>query len=356
ANVNVDGGDYNSTFGCGLRGRSDSAPTFSMEALAEFQVVRNMFSAEFGRSTGGLVNMSTKSGTNALHGSAFYLGRARSLSARDALGQESLTRSHQSGGSLGGPILRDRTFFFFAPEIQQAGKLVQVLYSALDNQNLRGTPVAQALLAAAPEETLTAVSDSLSWINRIDHRLTDNHSLFGRFDYTGSKANNNPGSNHLSTGPSLESITNRARSGQAVLETRNYTGMAQLSSFLSPSHVNELRFQLARELRPRSTVGTGPEVTIWNAGELVGYYGPQASGLGFGNLGFASSDTRMQLVDNFSVFHGGHSLKVGFDYSRIAGNIVFNPGSNAAYLVSSLSDYVNRKPTQYQQFIGTGDL
>ncbi len=356
ANVNVDGGDYNSTFGCGLRGRSESAPTFSMEALAEFQIVRDMFSPEFGRSTGGLVNMSTKSGTNVLHGSAFYLGRSRSLSARDALGQEALSQIHQLGGSLGGPVVRDRTFFFLAPEIQQAAKPVQVLYSALDHQRLRATPAAEALLAAAPEEEITAVSNSRSWISRIDHRLTEDHSVFGRFDFTESRAHNNPGSNYLSSGPSIESVTNRARSGQAILQTRNFTGMAQLTSFLSPSHINELRFQFARELRPRSTVGTGPEVTIWNAGELVGYYGPQASGLGFGNLGFASSDDRMQLVDNFSIFRGAHAVKAGFDYSRIKGNIVFNPGSNALYLFSSLDDFVNRKPTQYQQFIGTGEV
>ncbi len=356
ANVNVDGADYTSTFGCGLRGRSESGPTFSMEALSEFHVVRDMFSPEFGRSTGGLINMSTKSGTNAVHGSGFYLGRDRNLSTRDAMGMEALSRIQQAGGSLGGPIVRDRTFYFVAPEIQKARKPVQVMYPVLDSQNLRGTTLAQALLAAAPEEEISAISNSGSWISRIDHRLSDNHSLFGRADVTGSRANNNPGSNYLSTGPSIESMTNRARSGQFVLETRNYTGMAQLNSFLSNSRVNELRFQFARELRPRSTVGSGPEVTVWNAGEIVGYYGPQASGLGFGNLGFASSDNRLQLADNYSIFHGSHAIKAGFDYSRITGNIVFNPGSNATYLFASLADYLARKPTQYQQFIGSGEL
>ncbi|OFW24309.1 MAG: hypothetical protein A3H27_12295 [Acidobacteria bacterium RIFCSPLOWO2_02_FULL_59_13] len=356
SSINVDGGDYNSTFGCGLRGRSESAPAFSLEALSEFHIVRNVFSPEFGRSTGGLVNMSTKSGTNNIHGSAFFLGRDSSLAALDPFGREALSQIFQFGGSLGGPIVRDRTFFFLAPEMQKADKPVQVLYSALDNQNLRGMPGANALLAAAPEEEIMAVSDSLSSINRIDHEMNSNNSLFGRFDYTRTEANNNPGSNYQTTGPSIESITNRAASGQSILVNRNYTALGQMTSFLSPSMINEMRFQFARELRPRSTNGTGPEVTIWNAGELVGYYGPQASGLGFGNLGFSSSDNRIQLVNNFSAIHGGHSFKAGFDFSRITGAIVFNPGSNALYLFNSLDSFLARKPAQYQQFIGSGTV
>ena len=75
ANVNVDGGDYDSTWACGVRGRSSSAPTFGIEALQEVQVVRNGFSSLFGRSTGGVIQMSTRSGTNQFHGSAYELAR-----------------------------------------------------------------------------------------------------------------------------------------------------------------------------------------------------------------------------------------------------------------------------------------
>ena len=356
SSINVDGGDYNSTFGCGVRGRSESAPAFSMEAISELTIVKNVFSAEFGRSTGGLINIATKTGTNQLRGSTFFYGRNSALSARDPFGREPLSKINQFGGSAGGALVQDRTFFFSALEVQQADKPVQVLYSALDNQDLRGTTVANALLAAAPEEEILAISDSFSSINRIDHQISPSNRLLGRFDYTVTRANNNPGSNYQTTGPSIESFTNRGASGQTVLENTNYTAMGQVTSFLSPSAVNELRFQVARESRPRSTTGTGPEVTIWNAQELVGYYGPQASGLGFGNLGFASSDNRIQLVNNLSLSLGNHFLKSGFDYSRIAGNIEFNPGSNALYLFNSLENYLARRPSQYQQFVGTGKI
>ena len=356
SSINVDGGDYNSTFGCGVRGRSESAPAFSMEAISELTIVKNVFSAEFGRSTGGLINIATKTGTNQLRGSTFMYNRNSALSARDPFGREPLSKISQYGGSVGGPLVQDRTFFFSALEVQEADKPVQVLYSALDNQDLRGTTVANALLSAAPEEEILAISDSFSSINRIDHQINPSNRLLGRFDYTVTRANNNPGSNYQTTGPSIESLTNRGASGQTVLENTNYTAMGQLTSFLSPSAANELRFQFARESRPRSTTGTGPEVTIWNAQELVGYYGPQASGLGFGNLGFSSSDNRIQLVNNFSMSLGNHFLKSGFDYSKISGNIVFNPGSNALYLFDSLENYIARRPSQYQQFVGTGQI
>ena len=70
SNISLDGADYNSTFACGtgsIRGGSGSAPTFNMDALQEFQITRNVFAAEFGRTTGGVINMSTKSGTNQFH-------------------------------------------------------------------------------------------------------------------------------------------------------------------------------------------------------------------------------------------------------------------------------------------------
>ena len=174
SNISLDGADYNSTFACGtgsIRGGSGSAPTFNMDALQEFQITRNIFAAEFGRTTGGVINMSTKSGTNQFHHSATYLLRDSSMTARDAFGNQALAGNQQFGATVGGPIAKDRTFFFFAPEFQVASKPVNVAYAALDQQNIRNTPGAQALLGVAPEETVDAFSDAQSVIGRVDHTL-----------------------------------------------------------------------------------------------------------------------------------------------------------------------------------------
>src|SRR5437870_6693814 len=79
-NITVDGGDYTNTHWCG---HVEFSPSFSLEALQEFQVLRSTFSAEFGRSTGGIINLATKSGTNNLHGTGFYLFRNHDLTKDD---------------------------------------------------------------------------------------------------------------------------------------------------------------------------------------------------------------------------------------------------------------------------------
>src|SRR4029077_6602050 len=157
-------------------------------------------SAEFGRSTGGVIQMSTRSGTNKFHGSAFELFRNGDLSAVDPFGRPSIAKVNQFGGSIGGPIRKDRTFFFNASEFQFGGKPVQVLYSLLDSQGVRNTPGAQALLGVAQEGPFKAISNSQSVISRVDHRFSETNYFFGRFDFTRTLQTNSPGATNLSTG------------------------------------------------------------------------------------------------------------------------------------------------------------
>ena len=196
-NINVDGGDYTNTHWCG---HVEFSPTFSIEALQEFQVLRSTFSAEFGRSTGGIINMSTKSGSNVLRGTGFYLFRNDALTADDPFGRQAIGAGQQFGGSLGGSLKKDRTFFFVAPEFQYNTKPVEILYSTLDTQNVRNTAGAQALLAVAPEDGLDALSQSQSIVTRIDHRLGERHNLMGRFDYIRNRVTDNVGSVVMSQG------------------------------------------------------------------------------------------------------------------------------------------------------------
>jgi len=357
-NISVDGADYNSTFGGGVRGRSESAPTFAVEALQELQVIRNVFSTEFGRSTGGVVNMSTRSGTNLMRGTALYLLRDGALSARDAFGAKSEAHVDQFGGAFGGPLAKDRSFFFVATEFQNGRKPVQTMYSNLDVQGVRNTPGAQLLQLIAPEDTFNAESDAQMFVGRIDHRFTDNHSMFARSDYVRTSATYNPsaGANILSTGPSIETITNVARSSQTLRADRNTTAMGQFTSVLSQTRMNELRVSFAREYRPHDPIGRGPNVVVRNAGSVIGSYGPVASSSSFNNLSFQSSDDRYQLVNNFSVVNGAHSAKFGVDFTRISGHIMFNGGNNGSYDFNSLADFLARRPRRYSQFTGTGDL
>jgi hypothetical protein len=355
SSFNVDGGDYTSSHFCG---HVEMGPTFAVEALQEIQVLRSTFSAEFGRSTGGIINLATKSGTNRFHGTGLYLFRNDALTRRDPYGREQINGGNQAGGSIGGPIVSDRTFFFSAAEVQYNDKPVQVLYDQLDVQGQRGAAGAQALLAVAPENALTAVSRLEAFVNKIDHRISDGQNLVGRFDFTRNKITSSVGSFINTNGLGADSLTNRDVTNSSPTSNRNnVTGMVQLMSVVGPAHVNELRVQASREYRPWNP-GVGPEVTVREGSpfQTVAIYGPQATGLSYGNVGYRFTDTRYQLVDNFSIVSGAHTMKAGFDANLVFTNVAFNPGENGIYRFDGLANYLTRRPAQYTQFAGSGEV
>src|SRR5436305_11964038 len=116
-NVSLDGGDYNNGFFGEQEGGQRAAIDITLDAVKEFQVVASGANAEFGRTAGGVVNVITKSGTNDFHGSAFYFQRLRALASNTSDGQP-LSGFHreQFGGTAGGPIKKDKVFFFGAFE------------------------------------------------------------------------------------------------------------------------------------------------------------------------------------------------------------------------------------------------
>lgn len=352
---NVDGGDYTSSHFCG---HVEMSPSFAIEALEDMQVLRGTFSAEFGRSTGGIINLATKAGTNQFRGSLFHLFRHDALTKDDPFGRRQIHSGNQGGGSIGGPIFKDRTFFFVASEFQYNSKPVEVLYDQLDLLDLRSTPGAQALLEAAPESGLTAVSELQSVVNRIDHRLSDNHGLIARADFTRSKVSNSVGSFINTNGLGADSITNRDVVNASPTSNRtNATGFLQLTSVVGLRHVNELRVQIAREFRPWHP-GSGPEVTVRDGAPFrtIAIYGPQATGLGYGNVGYDFTDTRYQFIESFSMVTGAHTMKAGVDANFVFSQVAFNPGTNGIYRFDGLANYLARRPSQYTQFAGSGQI
>jgi hypothetical protein len=126
-NVSVDGADFNNSFFGEQRGGQRPAFTFNLDAVRELVVVAGGANAEFGRSSGGFVNVITKSGTNELHGSLHYFGKFYALSGSPSHtpvgGGSPVTfqpdfKQHQFGFTLGGPLKADRAFFFVAYDQQ----------------------------------------------------------------------------------------------------------------------------------------------------------------------------------------------------------------------------------------------
>jgi hypothetical protein len=210
-NVTIDGADYNQPFFGGIRGgeRSNLAFTVPQEAIKEFQVVATGYSAEFGRSTGGIVNAVTKSGTNSVRGSAFWLYRpselARGNEFTDALADQRLTAlgvdptlaatQHQFGGSVGGPIKKDKIFYFGAYEQQRFRAPRQIIFSVPT-----GFPPSFITLSAAQQSVLgfyngeqvgyTQTNDAYAGLGRVDWTINDLNNFNVRFSASKNDAKN----------------------------------------------------------------------------------------------------------------------------------------------------------------------
>jgi outer membrane receptor protein involved in Fe transport len=303
----IDGADNNNTFFGQTLGRTGSgrAPyQFSQDAVQEFQVNRNAYSAEYGRAGGAVINVVTKSGTNDFHGSAFEFFRDKSLNAnsynnkiRTPIAPRSPFRIHQFGGSLGGPLQRDRAFFFLSYDGQRQTipNTIPVNLPAglpTDADTQRGLALVQA-----QETEYPSTRDQDVLLAKVDYQLSQKHRLSLRYNHQ-----NFTGGNNESTSGSLD------HSGDSLVRTRTFN--ASLSSVMSPTFYNEFRAQSARDKEPGLANSELPEVTVRQGGQTV---------LVFGRNFFSPRETtikRWQVADTVTLIRGAHAWKVGADFNH----------------------------------------
>jgi outer membrane receptor for ferrienterochelin and colicin len=302
-NINIDGVDYNQPFFGGIRGgeRSNNAFTIPQESIKEFQVISSGYSAEFGRSTGGVITVVTKSGTNNYHGSAFYLNRHRDLAADNAFGQAAAPTQHQFGGSIGGPLIKDKTFFFGSYEQQELTNPRLVLFDRLATF----TPGAETQEAfdfyKSLETPFDQTNDAIAFLGRLDHQFSEANRFNVRYSQSFNEA-----LNANSVGNQLFPSTISALSNNGTEKDRTYTVVGQLNSFFRSNLVNELRAQYTRESRPR--LANAEALTVTNN---IG---------NFGTVGFLPTtqfDWRTQVFNNLTLIKGNHSVKFGVEYNHV---------------------------------------
>jgi hypothetical protein len=308
ANVNIDGADYNQPFFGGIRGgeRSNNAFTVPQESVQEFQVVTAGYSAEFGRSTAGLVNVLTKSGTNQMSGSGIYVNRHRELADKNAFGQTAAPTQQQFGGSVGGPIKTDRLFFFGAYEQQifRNERAVAFNFSGV-------TPSAdnaEALNYYRSQETdFEATNDAIALLGKIDYQWPAGSRISMRYSHSGNEALNSN-----AVGNALEATTTSALSNNGTEKNSTNTFVGQYTTALTSSLLLEARGQYSREDRPREANVLAP--TVQNQ---VGNYGT----VNF--LPTTQEDWRAQAAANVTAVKGTHSLKGGFEYNHVYADQIF---------------------------------
>ncbi|HYR84019.1 MAG TPA: TonB-dependent receptor [Terriglobia bacterium] len=335
-NTMIDGADNNQAFFAEERGRTRIPYAISQETIREFQVKTSTFSAEYGRAAGGIVNAVTKSGTNEFHGSAFYYLRDRSFLARDPFARaqnqaKPPERRHQFGGSAGGPIARDKVFFFASYDQQNRNFPVTVLPNGGDNFYLGSTAPAGATQQATTFlRSLTGIfprkaNQNLAY-GKVDFQINDRQRLTSSVNILDFRSPNGIQTANVVAVP----VGSNGQDG-----VRNETSVTTLTSVLSPSSVNEVRFQYSRDFEFQNPNGPGPSVTINNGtGNNFQYGMPN-----FLPRPAYPNERRLQFVDNFSFLRRQHDFRFGTDINVIRDIFanIFQGGGVYAY--TSLTNF-----------------
>ncbi len=339
-NVSVDGADFNNPFFGEQRGGQRPPFTFNLDAVQEIVVTASGANAEFGRSSGGFVNVITKSGTNQLRGSMHYYGKDGALSGTARHGSESLSpdfTQHQFGFTLGGPIKRDRAFFFVAYDQQIYDEIKQTNPGRIDPLLRAWMDTAYGGALAGDYGAIKRTNDARALLAKFDFRLSDRHHASLKYNHAWSEQVNG-----------TFDVDRWARSANGLERDHSNAVNGSLVSYLTPSIANEFRFQYSREDRPRPYDGARSATLGPNRVDAGARPFPDIAmdtlGYRFGMPFFLPIDyydTRVQLLDNVSFARGDHFFKVGFEYNKVHSIQTFVGFANSRYIFSSVQSFLN---------------
>jgi outer membrane receptor for ferrienterochelin and colicin len=330
----IDGVENNDEF-------TGSARTeLSPETVQEFQVVNDGLSAESGGGASGPINVITKSGVNTLHGDAFVFIQNGALNARDPLTNETESpdlNRFRTGLSAGGPMIRDRTFYYVAGEQEGAHADDSSLISPSTAREVNGAlgsgkfpSIATRIINHDLYQTTRGVTEISG---RLDHHLTDSQSLLLKYALTNSRE----------VGDAFHDggLVDPSGRGSSFIEDDGITG--SLTSVLSNNTLNSFRFQVStRRAVLRTGDQVGPEIVV--AG-LVDFGRP-----------YDGNDRRREnhyeLSDVASIQRATHLLSFGADLDWIHESISAYDGFGAVYIFPTLDSFWNGQPDEYRQAFG----
>ena len=371
-NNSIDGADNNQAFFSEERGRTRINYTYGLASVQEFQVNGSNFSAEYGRAAGGVINAVTKSGSNTLHGVAFYYNRDANYGAINPFATQSILvagtpttihlkptdKRHQFGGTLGGALIKDRLFFFFSydqqkrnfPGVAAPGSPTfftltsanQTTLTAGDSTHVGGVTNAQRDAGLAFLQSLTGPvlrrGDQMVTFPKLDWRISNNNTL--ALSYNRMRWDSPAG---IQTG-AVVGRGNRSF-GDDFVKLDSF--VARLSSAISSRISNEARFQYGRDFEFQNSQtpapgepttgphGLPPQITISSGGGFI-----------FGKANFLErrafpDERRTQVFDSASFAFGKHLFKIGVDYNHVHDleNNLFQ--EEGAYSYSNLTDWLS---------------
>jgi hypothetical protein len=349
-NISLDGGDFNNGFFGEQAGGQRSPIDITLDAVQEFQVIATGAPAEFGRTAGGVVNVITKSGTNDVHGTLFHFQRLESLTGElsDGTALEGFHRE-QFGGTLGGPLRRDRAFLFGAfegltgnferPGLGQAigtpcpvssptlAANALLIGSSADCQRLALLNFFQARLGQDEGQALEHPNKAFALLLKADANAAASTRVSASYNFTHSRKENE----------TFDVATyGSSANGTEGDPARINVGNLNVFTTLANNMLNEAHFTYSRETRPRTA-----NVSKLTADTGIGF-GPTFR---FGNPFFLQPNVdeliwRTQLKDNVSIVSGAHTWKMGGEWMHTLNDQVFRGFFTGRYLFDSVEGFL----------------
>ena len=373
-NSTIDGGDNNQAFFSEERGRTRIGYVISQAAIREYQVNTSNYSAEYGRSAGGVINAVTKSGTNEFHGQGFLFDRNNKLGTRNPrsfvsqlvngvatpVAYKAPDVRYQFGGAIGGPIVKDKAFFFFSYDQQKRnfpGVSIFSVPSYLSTVNTT-TLTARGLTAAQINSTLSFLNsltgptprrgDQKLFLPKLDWRITSKHTFTATYNRLRwfSPAG-------VQTGATVTRDIHGYGDDIVKVDALNL----RLASTLSSKLVNEVRFLWSKELNaqfaqpvlpgePTTANGFSPQVALTN-------------GITFGKSTSLDrralpDERRYQIADTMTFSSGQHTFKWGADINHLHEiyDELFTEAGSYSYPATGLNDFI----IDYVNFTSNGAL
>ena len=345
-NFIVDGADFNNSFFGEQRGGQRPAFTFNQDAIQEMVVINQGATAEFGRSAGGFVNVITKSGTNEFEGTAHTFRQWDGISSEHPSGEAAKPDFErlQYGFTFGGPIRRDRIFFFGAYDEQDAAETKQAVREVAGPANLaRLDAFLQNRWPGLFDDEFGPIErtdDNRALIAKLDLNLGPSHQASVKYNYTWSEQANG-----------TFDVDSWGLSANGIEQDYSHAVNLSLRSLLNNRTSNEARLQWAREDRPRRYGGpnipgaTAPPLFAGQGGRPFPDIGMDfADGFRIGLPFFlpipSSFDSRRQAVDNVSILLDDHLVKAGIEVNRTGVGQQFIGFANSRYLFDSVDGFI----------------
>ena len=336
-NVTIDGLDNNDEY------TGSSRTELSLEIVQEFQVVNAGLSAETGGASGGSINVVTRTAANQIHGDAFLFLQNGALDARNPFETERATpmlHRYRAGLSQGGPIVKDRTFYYAAFEQES-------------NRSLEDSFISPAVAAsinrifasgAFPRMSTRQINDGYFPTARaeteasakVNHQLTNANSLMLRYAFT----------NNREAGDTFNTAGWTDPSARGSSFVRDHAVVGSLTTVFSPRSIGDFRFQIAeRRVVLRTNDSTGPGIDI--AG-LVNFGRPYD-----GNS--SRTETHRQATYTYTRAVGSHLLKAGTTVNHVHLDAAVADGFAGTYIFANLADFAAGRPDSFRQAFGLAD-